>query len=171
MVENSKNISTVKSVYNECYKIQMEEHGDRGITKLLMEIVGVTSTNTSFSIGFGLMDKEKDPKYIWSFKLGRYKTDVEWNSFIRDWNTLVNSLIFATYLRNYSKVESRATYHPENFVSTWTNQILNFYNDTNNRVESQYSKLKNSCIHKMLTLLDRYLLQSTFGDLHSYTIV
>lgn len=86
--------------------------------------------------------------------------DDEWNSFLKDWDTLINSLTLATYLRNYAKLESKATYHlgikqvldylnqvwldkyKENFVSAWTNQVLNFHNHTNNRVESQHAKLK-----------------------------
>lgn len=66
----------------------------------------------------------------------------------------------ATYLRNYAKLESKATYHlgikqvldylnqvwldkyKENFVSAWTKQVLNIHNDTNNRVERQHAKLK-----------------------------
>nr|KAJ0204511.1 hypothetical protein LSAT_V11C500287560 [Lactuca sativa] len=64
------------------------------------------------------------------------------------------------HLRNYAKLESKATYHlsikqvldylnqvwldkyKENFVSAWTKQVLNIHNDTNNRVERQRAKLK-----------------------------
>nr|KAJ0221172.1 hypothetical protein LSAT_V11C200063420 [Lactuca sativa] len=95
-----------------------------------LEIVGVTSTNTTFFIGFGFMDKEKESKYIWALNCLKaiinrydsrcviialmnvcekvfpsaihilcrwhisqsiftnyrecYKTNAEWNSFLRD---------------------------------------------------------------------------------------
>nr|KAJ0214397.1 hypothetical protein LSAT_V11C400200350 [Lactuca sativa] len=91
---------------------------------------------------------------------GRYKTDAKWNTLLRDWDTLINLLTLAVYLRNYAKLKSKGTYHPgtkqvpdylnrvcldkykENFVLVWTNQVLNFHKHTNNRVESQHAKLK-----------------------------
>nr|KAJ0200501.1 hypothetical protein LSAT_V11C600322050 [Lactuca sativa] len=44
--------------------------------------------------------------------IGSYKTNAQWNFFLRDWDTLINSLTLTTYLRNYAKPESKLTYHP-----------------------------------------------------------
>nr|KAJ0189601.1 hypothetical protein LSAT_V11C800428590 [Lactuca sativa] len=41
-------------------------HFHRYNIPFLLEIVGVTSTHMTFSIGFGFIDKEKESNYIWA---------------------------------------------------------------------------------------------------------
>ncbi|XP_052620898.1 protein FAR1-RELATED SEQUENCE 5-like [Lactuca sativa] len=85
--QNENNVSTIKTIYNAQQKIRMHEQAGRipmqiwrafphvliidatyktnKYNKPLVQIVGVTSTQKAFSVGFAFIHREKEANYTW----------------------------------------------------------------------------------------------------------
>nr|KAJ0225026.1 hypothetical protein LSAT_V11C100046460 [Lactuca sativa] len=133
--------------------------------KPFVQIVGVTSTQKTFSVGFAFIHREKEANYTWVLNCLNSTLDtwhIEQNilkhrnkiitleddrgSFRSLWNLLVESPTLMDYTENCMRLQSMLIKYlrkiKEMFVSVWINQHLNFGNNTTNRVESAYANLK-----------------------------
>ncbi|KAH7518290.1 hypothetical protein FEM48_Zijuj09G0155800 [Ziziphus jujuba var. spinosa] len=110
----------------------------------LLEIIGVPSTELTFSVPFVYLQSEREENYIWALeKLKRH-----WEAFISSRIVLVLSateeqyqqhlhyleIDFSEYMKAVEYVKKAwLEKYKEKFVSAWTNKVLHLGNVTTNR--------------------------------------
>ncbi|XP_024177753.1 uncharacterized protein LOC112183616 [Rosa chinensis] len=136
----------------------------------LLEIIGVSSFNTSFYSCFVFMQKEEQQDYQWALEMfskllgdgnhplaiGQFKEDADWVGFMSSWSTLVKSWdvsmfneAWNSFQIEYKDYASVLTYigntwlpWKERFVFAWTRPTSHFGNNVTSRAEGAHGTLK-----------------------------
>ncbi|XP_058775209.1 uncharacterized protein LOC131649464 [Vicia villosa] len=174
-----KNIANIKHVYNRRYQYKLSLRWDRTemqhLLKLLddnnyvsmhhrcedgattnkyklplLEIIGVTSTGKTYSVGFAFLECEKEENFTWALEVCQSmlkdQEEMPKVNVINHDTALMNSVakVCEKYLALLKYVESIILDQvKEKIVCAWTGQVRHLGNTTTNRVESDHACLKN----------------------------
>ncbi|KAG5559890.1 hypothetical protein RHGRI_003249 [Rhododendron griersonianum] len=132
----------------------------------LLQIVGITSTERTFSAAFAFIDGEKVENYTWVLENLKRMMDpdalpcvivTDRELALHAWDSLVYSPTISLYEQALCTMKREFVLYPDaikyvetswlgpyrqKFVSAWTNNVMHFGNLTSNRVESEHAKLK-----------------------------
>ncbi|XP_004514148.1 uncharacterized protein [Cicer arietinum] len=135
---------------------------DRWYRMPLLEIIGVTSTEMTFCVGFAYLQSERLDNFTWALQMNvkakrkmivfPKKKQVQ---IMEAWEALIYSYDEAQYYMKLAIFEGIWLIpHKERFVEAWTNRVMHFGNTTTQRVESAHWSLKR-------------ILQDSIGDICS----
>ncbi|XP_050908713.1 uncharacterized protein LOC127122416 [Lathyrus oleraceus] len=148
------NISNIKQVYNIRYQTNKALRGDRTkmqqLLKLLndisycigterarmelllplLEMVGVTSTKNTYSVGFSYFECEKEDNFTWVLEVCR--------TLLKDQGEMPKVIVTdhdTVLMKSAAKVK-------EKIICAWTDNVRHLGNTTTNRVEFAHATLK-----------------------------
>ncbi|XP_058746429.1 uncharacterized protein LOC131619338 [Vicia villosa] len=112
----------------------------------LFEVVGVTSTEKTYDVGFAFLECEKEDNFRWALEVRRslLKEQVEKSkAVVTDSDPMLMDAV-TKYPGLLKYVESTILDKvKEKFVCVWTDNVRHLGNTTTNRVESTHASLKN----------------------------
>ncbi|XP_028080465.1 uncharacterized protein LOC114282039 [Camellia sinensis] len=178
--KNALNVTTMKTIYNVRHRNNVIKKAGRsqmqhllgGVLIMdctykknryclpLLEIVGVTSTDMSFSVAFAYLQFEQIDNYVWVLTTLRSLLDdiVIPEVIVTDWElALMNAIDGLEYNEHLARLLADFDTYPEavqyvshswlvpykdKFVAVWTDSCMHFGNVTTNRAETAHAKLK-----------------------------
>ncbi|KAL5133194.1 putative protein FAR1-RELATED SEQUENCE 10 [Glycine soja] len=134
----------------------------------LLDFVGMTPTEMTFSVGFAYLEGERVNNLVWALERFHIDNNVKakcksligqknvWDYVMDSWGNLVDCPSKQEFPEHLQRFQTWIVPHKEKFITAWTNKVMHLGNTTTNRVESTHWSLKR-------------VLQNSVGDLCSHT--